>query len=154
MLHEKALPQNQSISSHSWLFIRCHTAKQSRVVFWSCELETQNFLALFQSCIVTPWCNMNIHSKEENVWDVVCLAVLYCCFDPLNLHASADTHLFTLHYTCAVISLFPSVRDYRHTFHFLDYDTSGSYPRSACRCLHILFCSVNIYKTFAAGTCH
>lgn len=57
------------------------------------------------------------------------------------------THSFTLCYTCAVISLFPSVKDYRQTFHFLDYDTSGSYlSLCVCRCLHILFCSASILK--------
>lgn len=68
------------------------TKMVNTVVFSSCVLETNKLQALYRSCIVTL--PPQLHpSQGVKIYEMFFfLAVLYCCFDRLNLHATVDTH--------------------------------------------------------------
>lgn len=76
--------------------------------------------------------------KMKNVW-----RVLFCALDSLNL----CVHTHTLCCTCAVISQFQCVRDYKQTFG-LSSLTGVALP-SPCLSKHILFSLACFFKTFA-----
>lgn len=100
--------------------------KENTVVFssrhWNC-LHSPS-LTLYHGCHASIYTSIP-KSKIYETFLSCSLVLLFWSVKPVC--QCRYTHWFTLRYTCAVISLFPSVRDYRQTFHFLDYDTSGSY---------------------------